>query len=136
MATPRVQEMMFDATINGDTNMCGVIAYGVLSEQKYQQAYDRMKTYGRRKRKGTRTASVLHALRTHHDYRTTEISGDPRLEKAKTALTMGIVAKKHFPKSKLLVLYQMNHLGAFVNGINHDWTSGRKHHIARVWLVE
>jgi|JYMV01.1.fsa_nt_gi hypothetical protein len=133
MVTQRAKEMEYEARMNGDRGFCSIVAFGVLTNRSYAAAERYMRSKGRRKGRGLRRYEIKHIFR---DFGMVlrRINTDVECPKAKTALTLGIEAKKIFPTSKLLVFYS-GHVGAFVNGINHDWTSGRRNRIQEVYEV-
>ena len=142
---------------NNDTNFCSLMAYALITGNDYTQAEKILREdYGRRKRRGMWPQTLRQAIKddgftltqlrgcaawpndTLVDGQWVNTSDTPirrAFDKAKTALTMGVFLKKHMPQATVLVHYA-HHVGVFINGINHDWTNGRRHRVLTAYLVE
>jgi len=157
MVTRRQRELESEMKDADDTNGCTVMAYALITGMKYTEAELILRErYGRVKRRGMHMHELREALRdagfeiipiaqTILDTKARHAASSAGIveraipsakrakdfKKVKTALTLGIWLKKWMPCSTVLVSYHA-HTGVFINGINHDWTNGRRHRVLSI----
>ena len=140
--TLRTKPIIEDALCAGDDNICTVVAYALVTGCGYAEAAKTLRERaGRRKRRG------IYGTQLRHEIRRAGYSLEPygvafkteaeskSFDKAKTALTLGQHLKKYGLKRTYLVHYS-RHVGVFIDGVNHDWTSGRRNRPVEIYEVK
>jgi len=77
--------------------------------------------------------SLLHGL----GYSVEDVTDEARQLGGKTIQSIGWIlrtGKTHFSKGKFLIQTR-NHFAAVKDGIIHDWSSGRKMHVVRIYRI-
>ena len=138
--TQRASLLYQEAKTLGHGGPCGPIALAILTEQTYLDAVKLCDTDGHHtptKGNGLKTTSMLSLL---HElgYSMEDVTDEARQLGGKTIQSVGWILREnntHFSKGKLLIQTR-DHFAAVKDGIIHDWSSGRKMHIVRLYRIE
>jgi len=117
---------------------CGPIALSILTDQSYIASAELCAEKGSpQEGKGGVFAQQILTILHELGYAVSDITDEARDLGAKTIQSMGWVLKKDFnaPGEKLLIQTR-NHFAAVKDGVIHDWSSGRKMHIVRLYRIE
>lgn len=121
---------------------CSVKAVAIVTGISYKEAHAAMKAVGRKDRQGTRNWQTHDALKAL-GFKTIEVDTDDFIAKYPSPhWDLKNVTTHHmdrFPKAwrdgKTYLFRCRDHIGAVVNGINHDHTKGRARRIFQIFEV-
>jgi len=136
--TQRATLLYKEAEILGHGGPCGPIALSILTDQAYLDAVKLCEARGHNATKGdglktTTMLAILHEL----GYAIEDVTDEARQLGGKTIQSVGWLLREgntDFSKGKLLIQTR-DHFAAVRDGIIHDWSSGRKMHVVRLYRI-
>jgi len=135
--THRADLLYNEAKILKHGGPCGPIALAILTDRTYLDAVKLCERYHHNPTKGTGMDSFqMLMLLNNIGYHVEDVTDEARQLGAKTIQSVGwlLGENTHFSKGKLLIQTR-DHFAAVRDGIIHDWSSGRKMHVTRLYRV-
>jgi hypothetical protein len=126
----------------GETNDCAVKAIALATNTPYTIAHKALKDAGRKNRKGSYFTEQKAAMRKlGFDYRYISTADFIARYPGRGATLKNVTThhmdryKKVWADGKTYLIYTRSHVGAVINGVNHDWTKGRSRRVRYILEV-
>ena len=126
----------------GETNDCAVKAVATVTNSPYAVAHAALKAEGRQDRKGSYRWEQEKALaklgfKTKRIMQSDFISRYPGNHKNLKSVTTHHMDRfnKVWADGKTYLIYTKRHVGAVINGVNHDWTKGSARRVVDILEV-
>ena len=137
--THKYTEARQGSALHNETNDCAVVALALVASVPYSVAHNALKDAGRKDRKGTFRSEQFAALKAlgfdgeiipSEDF----ISRYPGNHKNLKSVTTHHMDRfnKVWEDGKNYLIFTERHVGAVIDGVNHDWTKNKSR---RVWSI-
>jgi hypothetical protein len=126
----------------GETNDCTVKAIAIVCDVSYKVAHAALKKAGRKNRKGAYVSDQRRAVkelgfemvRVDRSFFIDRYPGNHKNLKSVTTHHMQRFWKVWCDGDTYLI-YTSRHVGAVINGVNHDWTKGRAMRACNIYRI-